>query len=87
MQTDYEKVVEKLRAVGALLLDSFLNSTDELEPNCQVDFWNVQGKALIVVSFDNDDCGLYSFIGISGEPIENDLEFIKRLAQGEVQNG
>lgn len=81
IKTDYEKVSEKLVAVGAGLQQRFENSTEDFEANSQVDFWNLNGKALIVVSHDDGDCGIYPFRGQDGEPIENDLAFIDLLAK------
>lgn len=36
--------------------------------------------SLIVALYENGKCGLYQFVGLNGDPVEQDLEFIEEFA-------
>lgn len=78
-KTNYDKIREKLFAVGATLEQEFDNSTDKFEASAHLEFWKVAGQPLLVVSSAEGDCGLYPFLGRDGDPVEMDLLFIDRL--------
>lgn len=76
-KTDFERVEEKLKEVGAELKGNTMVEDNETE--FALDFWNVAGRSLIVWSDADGNCGLYSFVGVPGDPVERDLEFIENL--------
>lgn len=76
-----EKIIEKLEAVGAIHHFSASDEDENFEREIEVEGWEVNGKGLVVVSFENGTCGLYLFVGKHGDPIENDLAFIEQLSK------
>ncbi|MBX7170184.1 MAG: hypothetical protein K1X72_04450 [Pyrinomonadaceae bacterium] len=80
MASKYELIYQTLVYVGAELVETITNVTDDLEANMEVNLWNVHGRGLIVVSNDHDDCGLYQFVGLNGDPVTKDLDFIEKFA-------
>ena len=82
-QTDYEKVVEKLREVGALFIGgTILTPMLKSETVKAIQQWRINHTSLLVVSSDSGECGLYKFVGEPGAPVEDDLKFIEGLANG-----
>jgi hypothetical protein len=82
-KTDYQKVTEKLREVGADWLGSM--TTEDDNGNVYLDRWMIGEAYLIVVADQFGECGLYQFVGIHRDPVENDLEFIEKLARKNVE--
>lgn len=81
MPSNYDLVTKKLGEVGANFLESLNNADDEFEADLHLELWNVHGTGLIVAAYDNGNCGLYKFVGLDGDPVEKDLEFIEKLAK------
>lgn len=77
MRKDSERIEDKLLEVGASLLNTSRIQGAENVQDMRFDFWEVNGKGLIVCNYEDGSCGLYGFVGEQGAPVENDLEFIE----------
>jgi hypothetical protein len=80
MTNDFEIITEALKENGAILLHELENENGEFEGIQQVDFYNLNGKGLIVCGYDDGTYGIYKLVGENGDSVEKDLEFIKLLA-------
>lgn len=82
MKSDYEKLTDKLNEVGAECCSVGFTEDANFENRFDVELWDVGGKALILLeNEETNECGLYLFVGNNGDLVENDLEFIEKLAK------
>lgn len=81
MASNYDLVVKKLAEVGANFHESLNNADDNFEADLHLELWEVHGRGLIVAAHDDGRCGLYQFVGLDGDPVEEDLKFIERFAK------
>lgn len=81
METDYEKIAQKLRQLGGMCLEIFDNADAEFEADKTVELWNLHGEAILLMTYENEDYGLYHFVGDEGDPLEKDLQFLEKLAR------